>query len=54
MPRISCTVSGALVRHGRSGITWWVWMSKMNSVPDSACSQAAVSLGDGRDEGAAG
>src|SRR5579862_5070282 len=48
MPSTRPTVEGALRRHGPSGITWWVWTSKMNSpwLP-RACSHAATSVEGG-------
>ena len=47
MESTSEVVSGALSTQGPPGITWWVWTSKMNSVPVSACWHAAVSSGGG-------
>ena len=40
-------LGGVLRPRGPPGITWCVWTSKMNSVPVSACWQAAVSSGGG-------
>ena len=48
MPSTSCTVSGAFLVHGPSGITWWVCTSTTNSpLPPSACSHASTSCGGG-------
>ena len=48
MPSTSCTVSGAFLVHGPSGITWCVCTSTTNSpLPPSACSHASTSCGGG-------